>query len=48
MRQNEIQPPAAPKAPTKQSLRVLVRDALIVFAVTGAISVAIGSLPHFN
>jgi len=25
-----------------------VRDALIVFAVTGILSVAVGLLPHFN
>ncbi len=46
MRQNETSSPPAPRARTP--VRVLVRDALIVFAATGAISALIGLLPHFN
>jgi len=32
----------------KTSIGVLARDALIVFAITGLISVAVGALPRFN
>ncbi len=48
MHQTGTQQPAAAKARPRQSLATLARDALIVFAATGAISVAVGLLPHFN
>ncbi len=47
MRQTETEPHSA-KVRSRMPLRVLVRDALIVFAATGALSIAIGLLPHFN
>ncbi len=42
------QPTAKAKAKAKPSLAQLAREALIVFAITGAISVAVGLLPRFN
>jgi hypothetical protein len=47
MRQTGTRPQTA-KVRTRTSVRGLVREALIVFAATGAISVAVGLLPHFN
>jgi hypothetical protein len=48
MGQTDTEQPAAPKTRAKTSAGVLVREALIVFAVTGALSIAVGLLPHFN
>jgi hypothetical protein len=47
MRQTGTEPHSA-KVRSRTPLRVLARDALIVFAATGVLSIAIGLLPHFN